>query len=151
MKKTGVAATQEFFYRVAGDPSKLRGTCRECISTGQRGRNRSNRERDAQAVNIRQMEHRKKTKERYYLWLIAYFREHPCVDCEEADPLVLDFDHIDPSTKIDSVSSMINKGRTWDVIEAEVEKCEVRCSNCHRRKTAKERNYLLFSLLNTAA
>lgn len=68
-------------------------------------------------------------------WLIEYFETHPCVDCGEADPVVLQFDH--RRDKCFDVSvGVINK--SWREVLAEIEKCEVRCANCHRRRTARE-------------
>lgn len=58
------------------------------------------------------------------------------MDCGENDPVVLEFDHI--SDKIDSVSRMICDSYSLDSLEKEIAKCEVRCANCHRRKTAKQ-------------
>jgi hypothetical protein len=57
-----------------------------------------------------------------------YLLTHPCVDCGEADPVVLDFDHIDPATKSREVAWFI---RRRDLVgrAAEIEKCEVRCAN----------------------
>lgn len=63
-----------------------------------------------------------------------YLESHPCVDCGESDPLVLEFDHL--RDKIANVSAMVLKNRPWEVIEAEIEKCQVVCANCHRRRTA---------------
>jgi hypothetical protein len=63
--------------------------------------------------------------------------EHPCVDCGEADPVVLDFDHL--RDKIANVSAMLT--RRWSTILAEIEKCEVVCANCHRRREARRRGY----------
>ena len=65
--------------------------------------------------------------------LIEYFRTHPCVDCSETDPVVLEFDHLgdeefDIGTSIDR--------RPWAAILAEIEKCDVVCANCHRRRNA---------------
>jgi 5-methylcytosine-specific restriction endonuclease McrA len=66
-----------------------------------------------------------------------------CKDCGEMDPVVLELDHIDPSTK----DRRMNKyGRTavpWrslsvEHLQAELAKCEVVCANCHRRRTAKQ-------------
>lgn len=64
-------------------------------------------------------------------------REHkskPCVDCKQSYPwYVMDFDHIDPNTKINDVSRMI--GSSLKSLEEEIAKCEVVCSNCHRKRT----------------
>jgi hypothetical protein len=69
-----------------------------------------------------------------------YLRRHPCIDCGEADPIVLDFDHV-RGVKSLSVGTMISRQKSRAVIAAEIEKCEVRCSNCHRRRTAKSRDW----------
>lgn len=61
-----------------------------------------------------------------------------CVDCGESDPVVLEFDHIDPETKRDAISRMARKCYTLESIKEEIAKCEVRCSNCHRKRTAKQ-------------
>jgi hypothetical protein len=66
----------------------------------------------------------------------TYLGDHPCVDCGETDPVVLQFDHL--GNKAGSVSHMLRQGFQWRVIELEIAKCEVRCGNCHRRKTARE-------------
>jgi hypothetical protein len=70
----------------------------------------------------------------------SYLSHHPCVDCGEDDPVVLEFDHV-RGKKLLAVCSMIRAGYSWQKIETEIDKCEVRCANCHRRKTAIERGY----------
>lgn len=70
-------------------------------------------------------------------YIIAYFADHPCVDCGEDDPLVLDFDHRDMKAKSYGISRMIREFRLAKLIK-EIEKCDVRCANCHRRKSARE-------------
>lgn len=70
--------------------------------------------------------------------LVAYLLAHPCIDCGERDPVVLDFDHI-VGKKVKEVTALA-RYQQWASIEAEIAKCVVRCANCHRRKTAIERN-----------
>ena len=51
---------------------------------------------------------------------------------------MLDFDHIDPSSKVGDVSQLIRFGHGADIVDIimkEIEKCRVLCANCHRRKT----------------
>ena len=67
--------------------------------------------------------------------VFEYLSAHPCVDCGEADIVVLDFDH--QGDKTEEVNAMIAAGKSWPLILAEIEKCEVVCSNDHRRRTAK--------------
>ena len=66
-----------------------------------------------------------------------YLKNHPCVDCKESDIIVLEFDHIGDQ-KIDAISVAIRNCWAISKLQAEIDKCEVRCANCHRRKTAKQ-------------
>lgn len=67
-----------------------------------------------------------------FVW--DFLLEHPCIDCGEKDPIVLEFDHI--GDKYKTISKMISNSSSLNSIKKEMEKCEVRCANCHRRKTA---------------
>lgn len=68
--------------------------------------------------------------------LLAYLETHSCVDCGEADPVVLEFDHRERAWKRFNVPQGL--GRPWNDVVAEIAKCDVRCANCHRRRTAKQ-------------
>lgn len=66
-----------------------------------------------------------------------FLRTHSCVDCGEADPVVLDFDHVDPKLKHGDVGRM-QHGAGPDRLRAEMDKCVIRCGNCHRLRTARQ-------------
>lgn len=68
-------------------------------------------------------------------YIAAFLNENPCVDCGEADPIVLEFDHRDPATKRFNVGDAVRKSCGLATVIAEIAKCDVRCANCHRRKT----------------
>lgn len=67
-----------------------------------------------------------------------YVRTHPCVDCGEKDWRVLEFDHRNRTMKKAAVSNLITQGISIDRIEQEIAQCDVRCANCHRRRTIKQ-------------
>jgi hypothetical protein len=73
---------------------------------------------------------------RKYVW--EYLSEHVCQDCGEYDPLVLTFDHVRGTKKMD-ISQMVNQGYSIDAIKKEISLCEIRCFNCHMRKEKKRR------------
>lgn len=102
--------------------------CRECQR--EKGKDRDNKAGSRKYIT--QQERLNKNRQ----WLFDYLQTHPCVDCGESDPIVLEFDHQDD--KVESVSIMVQRGFGLEKIKAEIAKCEVRCANCHRRKTAKQ-------------
>jgi len=71
-------------------------------------------------------------------YLYSHLLKHPCVDCGEGNILVLEFDHIDRDSKFVEVSRIIRLTGSIKKLVEEINKCDVRCANCHRIKTAKE-------------
>lgn len=66
-----------------------------------------------------------------------YKMAHGCIDCGyNKHGVALQFDHL--GNKKANVSNLIRSDYGWDAIWAEIEKCVVRCANCHAIKT-KER------------
>lgn len=90
----------------AKDPAKYRAYIRKCW--------RANKTRNQHFVN-------------------AYKRTIGCRDCGETDPVVLDFDHVRGKKRC-RVSSMVAQGWSLLTIFTEMEKCQLRCANCHRRR-----------------
>lgn len=84
----------------------------------------------------------KKSNQRYlksaYAYLRAYLLNNPCIDCGETDILVLEFDHRERKDKFSEIGTIIRRGLSLAILKAEVAKCDVRCANCHRRKTLLE-------------
>jgi hypothetical protein len=67
--------------------------------------------------------------------IIDYLKTHPCTDCGESDIVVLDFDHLNEKTA--NVSALAWQAHSWKRIQEEIDRCEVVCCNCHRRRTAR--------------
>ena len=57
-----------------------------------------------------------------------------CEDCGEGDPKVLDLHHRDPATKKFTFGKSGNLSLSWPRIVEEINKCDVLCANCHRRR-----------------
>lgn len=113
--------------------SKWTTWCKKCVKQYDKERYPKTREkRRAQALKWRSETHRTNTTN-----IVRYLKKHPCVDCGEKDILVLEFDHRNRATKLFDVCSGL-ESRTWALINSEIEKCDIRCANCHRRKTVIE-------------
>jgi hypothetical protein len=55
-----------------------------------------------------------------------YLSKRSCVDCGEADPRVMDFDHVDPATKRNTIHALVHQALSWAALQAEIERCRVR-------------------------
>lgn len=67
-------------------------------------------------------------------WYKDFKKGKQCKYCYENDPRCLDFHHIRRETKKMSISKMVSVGKNKCQILREVKKCEVLCSNCHRKE-----------------
>ncbi len=111
--------------------------CRECRRAWDRGLYRADPGR-REAIAATRRANKARNVEANRAFLLEHFRSHPCVDCGEADIAVLEFDHV-RGEKERNISSMLETSPRR--VRAEVDKCDVRCGNCHRRKTAIEGNW----------
>ena len=132
--RCGIAKPWTEFPRRGGNSERLQTWCRACFSAYKAERHQLNHEREMKRIRRNHKVRVAANRERILEYLLA----HPCVDCGQADSRVLDFDHV-RGVKIDDVSQMVLRGLSWVVIAAEIEKCEVRCANCHRLITIKRR------------
>lgn len=63
-------------------------------------------------------------------------KNKPCEDCGKAyPPYVMDFDHRDSKTKVDSIARIIRDGWSEKRIMTEIKKYDLVCANCHRIRT----------------
>ena len=109
--------------------------CRSCHNAHKRATYGLSREREIARTTLRRQRLVSENAPRLH----EYLASHPCVDCGEGDPVVLEFDHL--RDKRCDVTQLLWSGFLWSQIEIEIAKCEVRCANCHRRRTAQQRGY----------
>ena len=72
---------------------------------------------------------RKRSRVRNRAYVAAYLRGKACIDCGEADPVVLELDHV-TGIKSADVSDLCREGVSQVRIDKELEQCVVRCANC---------------------
>jgi hypothetical protein len=133
--RCGVSKTADQFAWRNKAKGRHDSFCRPCRSAYNKEHYAAHRQRYIEQAQARKQE---LALERT-LYLIDYFRTHPCVDCGEADPVVLAFDHL--RDKLFSIGMDLAR-RRWQCVLDEIEKCQVVCANCHRRRTALRRGAL---------
>lgn len=127
-----IKAEEEFNWRWKAQGRRW-GTCKKCQQQQKNHYYATHREEYNSRKRIRTRIIRNSARQ----YVLDYLSAHPCVECGESDPMVLEFDHIH-GRKSKAVSVMVSEGRTFEAIQAEIDKCQVLCANCHRRKTMKE-------------
>jgi hypothetical protein len=136
---------EEFSWRNKSQ-GKRAPYCRECMRTYLKRHYTAKKPYYLDKAKRRNEEYRREVSAR----IRDYLATHPCTDCGETDVLVLEFDHVDCGAKLAAVSEMLRAQRPWRVIEGEIAKCQVRCANCHRRRTAAQQNWLAYILQRDA-
>lgn len=101
--------------------------CRDCYREYFRKRGELHRQQSGAAKRRRTEAARR--------FVIQYKRQHPCVDCGQSNPVVLEFDHL--QDKSGHLSVMAAMGLSVAALREEIAKCDVVCVNCHRRRTGR--------------
>jgi hypothetical protein len=104
------------------------GHCRRCQNKAAQICRDVNREQ----YNARRKERGREKSE----VIIGFLDGHPCVDCGETDIVVLTFDHV-RGEKSFSIGRSVRDKPLSKLLD-EIAKCDVRCVNCHLRRTANQ-------------
>lgn len=129
----------EFNFKIKS-LNKLSAHCKECSRSYIKNHYNNNKDYYLKKARKRNLKIRDEVRE----FVRQYLKKHPCVDCGEEDILVLEFDHL--HDKLLSISKMISGYNHLEQVKLEIAKCEVRCANCHRRKTAKQFGWFRYKL-----
>jgi protein-arginine kinase activator protein McsA len=129
--RCGETKALDQFAPVRRSEPKRHNWCRACFAQNNARYYREHRETQ-KARLLRNTAIRREQNQRQ---AIEYLSTHPCVDCGETDVVVLQFDHL--GEKRSNVSALIAGGASSSRVAEEIAKCDVRCANCHRLKTAK--------------
>lgn len=107
---------------------RLEARCKTCFNEYTKAHYVKNKEYYLAKARYHEQDHLKITRE-----FLKQKKDVPCKDCAIRYPsFVMDFDHV-TGKKVLDVSKMTSY--TMERIVAEIEKCEVVCSNCHRFRT----------------
>jgi hypothetical protein len=132
-------AESDFRWKIKGQ--KRQTWCRFCQAEA----NRVHYQNNKQSYIERAKSRNKRVIEEGPRGVLAYLYEHPCVDCGNRDIRVLEFDHV-RGEKVESIARLVRLGVSWKTIQTEIDKCEVRCANCHRIKTNERGGWWRFTL-----
>jgi hypothetical protein len=130
--RCGESKAGEGFAKRKRSADGLQASCRRCQHSTYTAYYRDNRETFRATLQGRTARQRDANRR----FIASFLKEHPCVDCGLADPIVLEFDHV-RGEKIGHVGAMAYAPVALAKLKREVQKCDVRCANCHRKRTAK--------------
>jgi len=131
-KKCLIEKSEDEFQLRSKKSGKLKPWCKECNKEYRNEYYKANVKKIGEQDKLTRVE--RLDRNRQYVW--DYYKENPCVDCGEVDPIVLQFDHRDTIEKFNNVSILVAGRYSLSVIKEEIGKCDVRCGNCHLRKTS---------------
>jgi 5-methylcytosine-specific restriction endonuclease McrA len=127
-----------YFFWKNKKKKKRHTQCKDCYKKKRKEKYASYYQRKSGEYRKRAIERRNRIKKENKEKMLLLISGKHCVDCGEKDPVTLDFHHTDSKTKTKTVSKFMADGASWNIILKEIEKCKLICSNCHRKRTAKQ-------------
>src|SRR5437868_3145496 len=121
-RKCGTEKPEVEFHRFSLRKDGLQAYCKLC----RKALNAEIYARGGEEYKARKRSRQRVLAKRNVRLVFEYLRQHPCVDCGESDPVVLEFDHVRGDKK-NALADIIQRYSGWATILAEIDKCEVRC------------------------
>lgn len=109
--------------------NRIQSRCKSCVSKLAKKYYLKDKDKYNKKARINMPIYRKRNRE----YFSQYKLDRGCEFCSEKEPVCLDFHHLDPNEKEDTIARLCNNGSSIDTILVEVNKCIVVCSNCHRK------------------
>jgi len=103
--------------------------CRICSNERSRKYYLENNNKHRKVISERNNKNRNISRD----YVLEILKKSKCKDCGNNDIRVLEFDHL--KNKFKNVSSLISAGYSVEIIQNEINKCDVICANCHRIRT----------------
>ncbi len=114
--------------------NKLQFSCKDCQKQYHKDHYKNNKKDYIYRAKNRNKSHLEEMRK-----YIINIKNVPCMDCKVSYPsYVMDFDHREGEIKIKEISRLLNCSK--QLIDKEISKCDIVCSNCHRIRTHKRLN-----------
>ena len=120
------------------------------VRSRERWRKWAKNNRERLNANVREYRKRRFQKEGHWrdegrkaqelkAWMIE-LKSKPCSDCGLTFPICcMDFAHRNSEEKLYNIGSMFSHHYSKEIIQREIDKCDLVCANCHRIRTQKEK------------
>jgi len=120
-----------------------KGLCKKCYGRQQRA---AYYQRHRQRLDAYKLKWQKQRRQEIRQWLADFKANQTCKLCGYNDPICLVFHHRNPEDKEFSLACAVAAKWSKKHIFAEIEKCDVLCSNCHIKLHHRERNLTMETL-----
>lgn len=129
-----LSLSMEKFYASKSSKDGKQSICTECVTKNNEKYYLKNKNK----IKINTKERKEKFRTVIQKFVLLRLKDG-CICCGEKDPVVLDFDHL--QNKEYNIAWLVNSLAPLSKLEKELDKCQVLCANCHRRKTTKDFNW----------
>lgn len=123
---------------------RLHAQCKACYRDHRKSYSAEHYSKYGEAYRRRARDQRIRLRQIYRENMLAYLSDKKCELCGESDIRTLEFDHLDPKTKLFNISQAVRLNYSWDDVLEEIDKCRILCANCHKKHTAEQTGWYKF-------
>jgi hypothetical protein len=134
--KCGISKNESDFFVKDKKTNRLHAQCKQCYKAHRQTYYAQHYQTYKEEYLLRAQKHRESLRHDFRSNLAAYLSGKACEVCGETDIRVLEFDHLNPESKLFNISQAVRLGYSWDAVVIEISKCRILCANCHRKHTA---------------